>query len=152
MILFVYNINEGITSDDLIILNEVDKYNKPIIKLANKADLLEVTSISNNTDLEISAITGTNITKLKQCIKDTVLGTNFKVQQDEVYINMRHKECLNKALNHLKLSLEALERDEVHDLISIDIKSALLSLDEIVGEVLTENIVERIFSQFCVGK
>ncbi len=70
----------------------------------------------------------------KDRIKAVVLGDTFQVQRDEVYINMRHKECLTKAQNHIILSHNAVSYEEMQDLISIDIKAALLALDEIVGE------------------
>ncbi len=151
LILFIYDINQGIKDEDSIILEEAQKKAKPIIKIANKSDLSNNNSISIE-DISTSALTGNGIEEIKQSIKDTTLGDNFKVQRDEVYINMRHQECLNKALKHINLSIDAVKQDEMQDLISIDIKAALLALDEIVGEVVAEEIIDHIFSQFCVGK
>lgn len=152
LILFIYDITNGITKEDTSILKEVQNQNKPLLKLANKCDLADNYSIIAPNDLPISAKTGHGIDKLKEKIKLTSLGTDFKIQKNEVYINTRHKECIKQAVYHLNLALEAIEEQIAQDIISIDIKAALLSLDELVGEVVSEVIVDRIFSQFCVGK
>ena len=152
LILFIYDITNGITKEDTSILKEVQNQNKPLLKLANKCDLTDNYSIIASNDFPISAKTGHGIDKLKEKIKLTSLGTDFKIQKNEVYINTRHKECIKQAIYHLNLTLEAIEEQIAQDIISIDIKAALLSLDELVGEVVSEVIVDRIFSQFCVGK
>lgn len=152
LILFIYDARNNLEEADRSILEEAQKYNKPLLIIANKADLLKENELNNINDLKISATTGMGINSLKENIKDMVLGSNFKVKQDEVYINMRHKEALENALKYLHLSHKAAQRKELQDLISIDIKSALLSLDEIVGEAISETIIDHIFSQFCIGK
>ena len=59
---------------------------------------------------------------------------------------------LKKQKNSLEIALEATKKEELQDLISIDIKSALLALDEITGEVITDEILNNIFDNFCIGK
>lgn len=152
LVLFIYDINSGIIEEDKQILLEANKYEKPIISIANKSDMIKETKNNNSEEILVSAKTGNGISQLTSKIKDTILGENFKVSKDEVYINIRHKECLYKALEHINLAIEASKMQEMQDLISIDIKAALLSLDELVGEVVAENIIDRIFSQFCIGK
>ena len=152
LILFIYDINQGKTKEDIEIHNEALKYNKPIIQLANKSDLEDASTHTNDIIIKVSALKGYGIDELKDKIKTIVLGDKFQVQRDEVYINMRHKECLTKAKEHINLANNAVKYREMQDLISIDIKAALLALDEIVGEVVAEEIIDHIFSQFCVGK
>ena len=60
--------------------------------------------------------------------------------------------ALKQQKNSLEIALDATKREELQDLISIDIKSALLSLDEITGEVITDEILNNIFDNFCIGK
>ena len=50
------------------------------------------------------------------------------------------------------IALDAVKREEIQDLISIDVKAALLALDEITGEVITDDILNNIFDNFCIGK
>jgi tRNA modification GTPase len=152
LILFIYDITQGIEIEDQLILEEADKACKPLLKLANKVDLLETPVIAMDGYISISATSGEGIKQLKQSIKDIVLGKGFKVNQGEIYINIRHQECLKKSLQHIDIAINATGNREMQDLISIDVKAALLALDEIVGEVIAESIIDRIFSQFCVGK
>lgn len=152
LILFVYDISQGLTNEDNEIYKEAIKYNKPILQLANKSDLIEENINHLDNTVQLSALNGKGINELKDNIKAIVLGDTFNISRDEVYINMRHKECLTKAKQHIELAYNALEYREVQDLISIDIKAALLALNEIVGEVVAEEILDNIFSQFCVGK
>ncbi len=152
LILFIFDASKELCKDDNIILQEAIKTGKPLLKAGNKIDLLKDSIQHDSQQINISATTGTGIELLKQKIKETVLGKDFKTNKDEVYINFRHQECLQTALKHIKLAIEATDHKEMHDLISIDIKAALIALDEIVGEVVAESIIDRIFSQFCVGK
>ena len=66
--------------------------------------------------------------------------------------NERQQGCLRKSLESIEQALSACEKEELQDLILIDIKAALLALDEITGEVLTDNILNDIFEKFCIGK
>lgn len=120
---------------------------KPHIKIAAKADLAEV---PNPEAINISSKTGFNIEELKEKIKETVLDKN--AMETEFVTNRRQEECLQKSRNALTNALYAAQNGEIQDLISIDIKSALLALDEITGEVITDEILENIFENFCIGK
>ena len=152
IILFIYDITQGIKEEDLNILEEINNYNKPVLKIANKTDLVENHYDTTNDTVHISSITGEGINCLKQEIKQIILGDSFNISNDELYINLRHKECLNKAKKHIKFAIDACNKGEAQDLISIDIKASLISLDEIVGEAVSEEIIDHIFSQFCIGK
>ena len=70
----------------------------------------------------------------------------------EFVTNNRQQDCLIKCRESLSLALEASKNYELQDLISIDVKSALLYLDEITGEVITDDILNNIFDHFCIGK
>lgn len=152
LILFVYDISQGIGTEDATILKNAQVCNKPILSIANKADISDDTNSDNTDTIILSALQGTGIKELKAGIKHTILGEEFQVSRDEAYINIRHKECLKIALKHLDLSIKATQAMEMQDLISIDIKATLLSLNEIVGEVVSEEVLDYIFSQFCIGK
>jgi tRNA modification GTPase len=152
LILFIFDIIRGIEPDDRLILDEAKKFNKPILLVGNKADLTNHDTEPTDGLISISAVSGQGIAALKKAIKLTVLGQDFKAAKNEVYINTRHKEALKKALHHITLAHNGCQITEMQDLISIDIKAGLLALDEIVGEVVAENIIDKIFSQFCVGK
>ena len=145
LILFLFDWSKGFDENDALIYEMIEE--KPHIKIAAKADLAEV---PNPETINISSKTGFNIEELKEKIKETVLDKN--AMETEFVTNRRQEECLQKSRNALTNALYAAQNGEIQDLISIDIKSALLALDEITGEVITDEILENIFENFCIGK
>ena len=146
LILFLYDISTGMNDEDKTILNLI-KDKKHFI-IANKSDLKEQTEI--NTDIIISTKTGKGIDELKSKIKEIVY--NFSPDEMEFVTNKRQQQCLEKCKESMLQALNAAKTFELQDLISIDLKSALLFLDEITGEVITDEILNNIFDHFCIGK
>ena len=145
LILFLFDWSKGFDENDALIYEMIE--NKPHIKIATKADIAEV---PNPEAINISSKTGLNIELLKQKIKKAVLDKDS--METEFVTNQRQEECLVKAKNALTDAFYATQNGELQDLISIDIKTALIALDEITGEVITDEILENIFEHFCIGK
>ena len=145
LILFLYDSSVGMTENDKEIFELVKK--KPVIKIASKSDIAE-----KQTDdaLYVSSRNGHNIDELKKQIKNIVLDKNSV--ESEFTTNKRQEECLMGAKHSLEKALKATEEGEIQDLISIDIKSALLALGEVTGEVINDDILNNIFDNFCIGK
>ena len=80
------------------------------------------------------------------------MACNMTQDNMEYITNKRQQDCLTKCRESLIQALEAAKRNELQDLISIDVKSSLLYLDEITGEVITDDILNNIFDHFCIGK
>ena len=94
----------------------------------------------------------TGITELEETIKKMFFRGEISFD-DEVYItNARHKTALEEALESLKMVGESIETGMSEDFFSIDLMSAYESLGKIVGESVGEDLVNEIFSRFCVGK
>ena len=149
LVLFMYDIAAGMTDEDKTILNLIK--DKKHIVIANKIDLLpESKSAASGGEILISTKTGAGIEDLKAKIKEIVY--NFSPDEMEFVTNKRQQDCLEKCRENLKLALWAAQNRELQDLISIDLKSALLYLDEITGEVITDEILNNIFDHFCIGK
>ena len=77
---------------------------------------------------------------------------NFSTDDIEFVTNQRQQNCLKKCKQSLERALEGAKSNQLQDMIYIDLKSALLSLDEITGEVITDEILNNIFDHFCIGK
>lgn len=148
LILFLFDASTGINKDDELIL-ELIKDKKHII-LANKSDLKPSINHLPFTIYPISALTKQGFDELKSKIKEFI-GTK-SVEDIEFTTNNRQQDCLTKARESLNQALLAAQINELQDLISIDVKSALLYLDEITGEVITDDILNNIFDNFCIGK
>jgi tRNA modification GTPase len=146
LVLFMYDLSKGLEEKDKKILLEVEK--KCHLKIGSKSDL----AINLPKDiLCISTKTNSGIEKLKKEIETQIISQN-KIEDNEFSTNLRQQECLIKAKNALEQAVDGAKNKAPQDLISIDIKSALLNLDEITGEVMTDEILTHIFEQFCIGK
>ena len=145
LVLFLYDASKGMNDDDKVILELIK--NKNHIIIANKSDLIDV-RVPNV--LYLSTVTKEGLEELKNKIKE--VAYNFSLEDTEFVTNNRQQDCLAKCKQSLTQALEASERNELQDLISIDLKSALLFLDEITGEVITDEILNNIFDHFCIGK
>ena len=145
LVLFLYDASKGITPDDEVIWDLVK--NKNNIRIANKSDLVE-----NRTSdaYYISTKTKEGVDEIRDLIKNKVCDIN--PESLEFATNTRQQECLRQAKTSLEIALEATQREELQDLISIDIKSALLALDELTGEVVTDEVLNNIFDNFCIVK
>lgn len=146
LILFMYDLENGMDEEDQKIIKEIG--DKPHIKIGSKSDL--VTTLPKDI-LCISTKTESGIDELKKQIETMIINQN-KLEDNEFSTNIRQQECLENAKTALNHALLGAQREELQDLISIDIKSALLNLDEITGEVMTDEILTHIFEQFCIGK
>lgn len=145
LILFLYDASKGLNEDDKTILDLIKDKNHIII--ANKSDL---TDTRNADTFYLSTVTKEGLDDLKDKIKQTAY--NFSLEDTEFVTNNRQQDCLEKCRTSLVQALDAAKINELQDLISIDLKSALLFLDEITGEVITDDILNNIFDHFCIGK
>lgn len=145
LILFLYDASKGMEDDDKTIFDMVK--NKNHIIIANKADLTE---IRKSDEFYLSTVTKEGLDELKTKIKEK--ACNFSLEDTEFVTNNRQQDCLNKSRESLLLALNSAKEHQLQDLISIDVKSALLYLDEITGEVITDDILNNIFDHFCIGK
>ena len=145
LVLFVYDASKGISDDDKNILKLLK--DKKYITIANKADL---TDERTQEVLYISALTGEGITELKNILTKKIC--DIEPESLEFVTNTRQQECLQKAKKSIEQALLASQLNELQDLISIDVKSALLALDELTGELITDDILDNIFDHFCIGK
>lgn len=145
LILFVYDAAQGIQAEDEEILNFIK--DKDYLTVANKADL---TDKQNPDVIYVSAKSGEGIEELKSKIRQRVC--DIEPENLEYVTNSRQQQCLKRARNAIEQALLAAKINELQDLISIDVKSALLALDELTGELITDEILDNIFEHFCIGK
>lgn len=145
VVLFLYDLNDGFTQEDKEIFDSVQ--GKSFIKVATKCDL---TSNKDEEAVCISLKTGENLDLLKQKIKSAVMSQNLT--EIEFVTNQRQQKSLEETKNSLISALIAAQNKEIQDLISIDVKSALMFISEVSGEVITDDILTNIFDNFCIGK
>lgn len=146
LILFVYDAKSGLNKEDEEIYNLI-KDKKHLI-IANKCDLTDDRTDKNA--IYISTLTNEGLDDLRAKIKNIVC--DFSAEETEFITNKRQTDCLIKCRDSLTKALDAAKSQELQDLISIDLKSALLFLNELTGEVITDEILNNIFDHFCIGK
>ena len=149
LVLFLYDAQDGLTKQDREIYEMIK--DKPNIVIANKIDLAGADFVPelDNTIL-VSTKTKEGLNKLKQAIKDLIF--QFSLEDTEFITNQRQQSCLIRAEKSLERALYAAKKEELQDMIYIDLKAALLALGEITGEVITDDILNNIFENFCIGK
>jgi tRNA modification GTPase len=140
--------------------------NKKTIVLLNKDDLssdIKITehivrnlfSESENESVPIiktSMLKGNGIEDLKSAVNDLFLNGQLVPKQELYITNLRHKNLLQKTLNSLKLVIDSIEKGLSEDFYTVDLNDAYVSLGEIIGEEVGDDLVEEIFSKFCMGK
>ena len=164
IILLVADINEGreeLSRTLVRIRKQTDGEDKKLIILVNKIDndlygLLE--EFKNSLDvmpgeflLLISAKTGDGIDRLKEQLRKSVDSRKL-VSENVIITNIRHYEALLQVTDSLKRVKSGLENHTPEDLIAIDIRQAIHYLGEITGEITTDEILDNIFKNFCIGK
>ncbi len=127
------------------------------IVVVNKTDLpprvvdKELEQISPFPDIvRISATTGEGISELKNRIRKCFLGA--EPESDMVLTNVRHKTALEIAVSNLLEASNSLRNKLPAEMVAVDLQGANQSLGEIIGVVTNEDLLDRIFSQFCIGK
>lgn len=125
---------------------------KPMVNVVNKADLVSPLASLPNHDVKISAKTGEGIKELKSLMKQKTLGSVKTEESSLLVTSSRHFQALEKTQQHLRHCLTGLEQGLTGDLLSIDLRAALQSLGTITGEITNEDVLDSIFSRFCIGK
>ena len=152
-ILHVLDGSESLTRADEEFFRE--SAGKKRILVRNKSDLparLQVPPATEGPLVEVSCLTGQGIERLKDAIKELAWSGEIKAEMLEVMINSRHQEALGRARAATVRTLDALRAEQTLELVALDLRIAVNAVGEIVGKTTTEDLLEMIFSQFCIGK
>lgn len=125
----------------------------PFILVGTKNDIARETEDERlDYDLKISALHGEKMAALKELMKQRALENKHYDTSSLLVTSTRHRDALQKARKHVQSALQALNQGMTGDLLSIDLRSALNDLGAITGEITNEDILDSIFSRFCIGK
>lgn len=151
LVLLLIDGNVGVTDEDKKIYNEIK--NKPHILIINKTDLeCKEINISDENTVRISTKTGDGLEQLENKIEELFNTKNLDTENEIIITNIRHKDLISKTIKGLNSAIEAIETGIPIDMISINIKDAIKSLGEMLGESVSEDVLNKIFEKFCVGK
>jgi len=149
LVLFVGDVNVGFSSiieKDLTNLNSTVE----IVRVLNKIDLGIQGSYSE--DFSISAVSGLGIIELLNGVKNLAIQNSSYTEKSAVVTNVRHYDCLKKAKENLQRAENTATSNLSGEFLASDLRAAETALAEILGEVTTEEILNNIFSKFCIGK
>ena len=151
LILYVLNNNEEITEEEKEILERIK--NKNYIIIVNKIDLENRLDLSIlNEYIEMSILNDTGIDELRNKIVE-MFNLEKLEGSDYTYLSSaRSISLLNKALNSLNSVKEGIKNNAPVDMVEIDLKQVWSILGEITGETYTDELIDQLFSQFCLGK
>jgi tRNA modification GTPase len=147
LVLHVLDAAEPLHPDDAALLGAAAK--KRIVVL-NKSDLPR--KLAPVEGVEVSCTTGAGLEMLKERIREAVWSGGAAGEMSQVMINSRHQEALARARCHTLLAIEVLEANGTIEIAAMDLRIAVNAVGEIVGKTTTEDILDSIFSQFCIGK
>ena len=156
-ILFLLDGSRPLEEEDLQIM-EFLKEKKSLV-LINKRDLGEAISIEEiaaklpaSQVIEASLLKGQGITEIEDAVEDLVYGGEIVQKESMMVNNVRHIELLQQAVKSLTDALHMSERREALDFIEVDVKNAYEKLGEIIGETVSDDIINEVFARFCLGK
>ena len=162
LLIYVVDSSVPLDENDYEIINMIE--NRKCIILFNKSDLESRISfeelktklryeLNNNLIfIKTSMKENTGIDEFEKAVKKLFLKGEISVDNEIIITNLRHKEALKEALNSLLLVKESLKANMPEDFYSIDLMGAYTSLGKIIGEEVEEDLINEIFSSFCMGK
>ena len=156
IVLYVIDAEVGITDEDLDIIGI---FGPKVILLYNKADLIneqQLDSLGKRASFRslvcVSATTGFGFDELFAKLETMYLPNTLANDENEIVTRERHRCLLESAIHSLRTAINELKNGTAEDLVSINLHGAYRSLGEILGEEISDDIAEKIFAEFCVGK
>jgi tRNA modification GTPase len=155
LLLFVVDGSQPLTEDDRAIATSLA--DRPVLVVINKTDLPPVAETDDGLPvtgprIPVSALGGQGLSRLEDAMVETILGGRVIAGEPPLIHTQRHKTALERALVHVEGARQAFVDDLPIDFVTIDLAAACDQLGEITGETVTEDLLDAIFSRFCIGK
>lgn len=153
LILHVLDGSEPLTPSDELLLREfADKKRILVRNKSDQAGQLKIPDEFGVTPVAVSCVTGAGLESLKDAIKECLWSGEIRAEMLQVMINARHQEALKRARESVLRTLDALRTGLTLELPAMELRIAANAVGEIVGKTSTEDLLDSIFSQFCIGK
>ena len=153
-VIFLLDGSEGLREKDKDLIKEIKQKNKPVIIAINKIDVGNKNSSewTGGEFLKISALKNIGLDELRNKIFDIIYNGHCKTPEGIFITRERHRERLSKAHDSLSKAVNAINQNLSSEFIAADLRLSLESLGEITGETYSEDVLNRIFQEFCIGK
>lgn len=154
LVLVVFDCSVPPTSQDRDVASLVSGH--PCVVALNKSDLAPASEYSGLLEesprCHVSALTGEGIAHLEQCLLDTIFSGHVAANDEPLVSNPRHRDLLKRARTSVHDAVRAAAAGMQDDLVAIDVADAVRFLGEITGQEASEELLQTIFGQFCIGK
>ena len=157
IILFMVDNSEPLCSEDYTIYREIEEKNHLVVR--NKVDLISdgkglvlPDTWKRQPCVKISALKGTHIEELRQMIWKVVVGDTGANREVGIVPNLRHKRGLEKCLASCNRARKAMMDGLPDDVVAVDIQEGIALLDALLGEHSRTDILDQVFSRFCIGQ
>ncbi len=147
----------NLSSEQIKFFGSITARSKIIV--INKIDLQQKTCYEDLSSemrtfpvVKTSVLTGEGLNELKKTMVSSVFENNIDLSASDVVFTIRQRVVLGRALDILEQISDSLNEGIGYELVAIDLRKALDTIGEVTGEVLTDDILDRIFSEFCIGK
>jgi tRNA modification GTPase len=155
LVLMVMDGSRELEEEDRMVLEKTK--DKTVIYLLNKTDLEEKITFEGLEKVEkelirIAIINNEGLERIEKRVKEEFLSGKMSVENDVIVSNLRHKELLKQAKNSIQAVIESIENGLTLECVEVDIMDTLTYLGEITGESVKDDLLDKIFSDFCIGK
>lgn len=155
LVLMIFDASKVLEGEDIMIIKEIQ--DKKVIYLLNKTDLDEKIDFENfqkikEDVIKISIKGNKGLEEIENKIKEEFLKGALNVEDDIIVSNIRHKNLLVKSKKSIEDVLESIENSLTLECLEVDIMDSLEYLGEITGESIREDLIDKIFAEFCIGK
>ena len=159
IILLVFDSSQDLDPEDEEVIRSAARQGKPMLTILNKADLPERVPVKKLTGLlpeikaiSVSALKGSGIENLAAEMEKIALADGMPSSDDVVITKARHAVALTSLRDHLQEAAAAIDSGLSQEFIAADLRLAIEALEEITGHSVNEEVLNKIFSEFCIGK
>jgi len=159
LLLLVMDTSSEINQEDLDLEQEMISSKSKYLIVFNKIDIASMDLVRKNKKrlkeksmVEVSALKGKGLESLKEMIVSTSSVLQKDQTQGVLISSLRHKDALTRAEKSLNLAINSLKKKMSPEFVALDVKSSLDAIGEVVGKTFTDDILNKIFSEFCIGK
>ena len=161
VLVYVYDLSIGLTDDEISYIKKIGKqtYKTPVLLVGNKRDLVQDVNAPNLLGIPFVGLSAScglktleEIGPLLHELMDLVGVELSSIEASPVIMNHRHRQHLSRALKAVQDAKEACNRGASDEKLALDLRLALDELGAITGEVTNEDVLDQIFSRFCIGK
>jgi tRNA modification GTPase len=158
IIIHLFDGSGGLDENDRKIMDKIENLSGAnVVRVVNKADREQILNISglcqnSGSILSISALVGSGIKQLEKRLYKIVFSNGDNIQQQAMITNVRHYDSLKKARANLTHVVDEINKGASSEFIAVYLRDAIDNLGQIVGDVSSEDVLNNIFSKFCIGK